>query len=218
MKVIFGITLTILLLSLISPIDATPNKLKPPKPDAFCKALGGRDSDGSQIKTGACSSLVQGQLPAIEHMTSSLILQPKNEQVLNAGTNFKVAVKINHLNTGHFSNPDKEYYLLPQALDDGTIKGHAHIVVQSLGSEDDAPDAREFSFFKGLNEAADKGVLSVVVDEKLSPGRYRICSMSSSESHQPVIMPVAKRGSQDDCIRVTVKSSRNRKHSKAKRP
>ncbi|CAG8683300.1 11062_t:CDS:1, partial [Cetraspora pellucida] len=179
----------------------------------------GRKSDGSQNPSGACSSLIQGQLPSIERMTASLILQPKNEAVLKAGSKFKVVVKINHLITGHFSDPDKAYYVLPQALDDGAIKGHAHIVVQSLGLEDDAPDAREFSFFKGLNNAADKeGELSVVVDEKLSPGRYRICSMASSESHQPVIMPVAKRGSQDDCIRVTVKSSRNKRNPKAKHP
>jgi hypothetical protein len=60
-------------------------------------------------------------------------------------------------------------------------------------------------FFKGLNDPAVDGTLSVVIPAGTLPvGLLRICSISGSESHQPVVMPVAQRGSQDDCIRVEV--------------
>ncbi|CAG8790367.1 18892_t:CDS:1, partial [Racocetra fulgida] len=116
-----------------------------------------RQLDGTQIKSGFCSSQIMGQIPSTEHMTTSFILSPENGEVLKAHKNFIVEVKINHLKTGHFSNPEKEYYLLPQTLDNGIIEGHSHIVIQPLRSEDDAPDARDFVAFEGLNSVANKG-------------------------------------------------------------
>jgi hypothetical protein len=38
----------------------------------------------------------------------------------------------------------------------------------------------------------------------LPAGNYRVCSMTSSSNHQPVLMPVAQRGAQDDCQKFTV--------------
>ncbi|CAG8833909.1 36870_t:CDS:1, partial [Racocetra persica] len=57
--------------------------------------------------------------------------------------------------------------------------------------------------FKALNDKTKNNELSVKVDG-LPRGFYRLCTMSSTHSHQPVIMPVAQRGSQDDCIRFKV--------------
>lgn len=70
-------------------------------------------------------------------------------------------------------------------------------------------DARKFDFFKGLNEpAVAGGTLSVNIPAgKLKDGQYRICSITGTDTHQPVIMPVAQRGSQDDCIRINVQNS-----------
>ncbi|CAJ0768506.1 10506_t:CDS:2, partial [Entrophospora sp. SA101] len=42
--------------------------------------------------------------------------------------------------------------------------------------------------------------LSTTVDGGLSAGAYRLCTLSGTETHQPWIMPVAKRGSQDDYL------------------
>lgn len=60
-------------------------------------------------------------------------------------------------------------------------------------------------FFKGIDDAGDgKGLLKAVVDGGLKKGAYRVCTMIAARNHQPVMMPVAKRGPQDDCNKFTV--------------
>lgn len=60
-------------------------------------------------------------------------------------------------------------------------------------------DLRKFVSFKGINDAGDgKGGLSVTVTGGLPAGNYRVCTLGSSSNHQPVLMPVAQRGAQDD--------------------
>jgi hypothetical protein len=109
------------------------------------------------------------------------------------------------MQTGFFSDASTQYYTSPQQLNsDGLIQGHQHAVIQNLGDGAQALDAREFDFFKGLNEIADgSGSLSVTVPAGTlkTDGVYRLCSITGTFTHQPVIMPVAKRGAQDDCIR-----------------
>ncbi|CAG8478580.1 9549_t:CDS:1 [Racocetra fulgida] len=176
-------------------------------------------ANGTQIKIngnlgGWCSSLIQGQLPATELMISTLILKPKDGSTVPANQNFTLAIKIINLQTGYFSDSDSEYYTMPQVLnEEGIIKGHCHVVIQKLTYDKDGeivPNPNIFAFFKGLYDPAnDHGILETEVGTALGPGlpsgRYRICTMVSSYTHQPVIMPVAQRGSQDDCIRFTVK-------------
>jgi hypothetical protein len=121
-----------------------------------------------------------------------------------------VTIVNRNLLTGFFSDPNSEYYILAQDLDPftGFIKGHQHITVQLISSTNAAPDPNDFVFFKGLNDPAVDGTLSVVIPAGTLPvGLVRICSISGSESHQPVVMPVAQRGSQDDCVRVQVSNS-----------
>ncbi|CAG8487312.1 3488_t:CDS:2 [Dentiscutata heterogama] len=162
-------------------------------------------ANGTQIKTGKdksgfCSSLIQGQIPSNLNMVSTLILKPTNDEQIKANKTFLVKIKVKNLNTGFFSDPNTEYYTSSQELDNnGLIKGHTHVVVQKLDDEN-PPDPTAFAFFKGLNDKADNGVLSTIVTPGLPRGLYRLCTMSSSFTHQPVIMPVAQRGSQDDCL------------------
>lgn len=60
-------------------------------------------------------------------------------------------------------------------------------------------------FFLGLNDVGDgNGVLTANVTAGLAAGFYRVCTMNSASNHQPVIMPVAQRGPQDDCTKFTV--------------
>lgn len=204
MKFTLRIILSILLFSLISLINADDFPV-PPVSD-FCKAVGGVQLNGSQVPDGFCSSQIMGQIPSTEHMTSTIILTPRSEAILEPNKDFTVTIKINHLVTGKFSDPKSQYYLSPQKLDDsGAILGHSHLVVQRIDSSDDgdAPDARNFTFFHGFDDPASEGKYVQTVPG-LPTGRYRICTLSSSLSHQPVIMPVAKRGAPDDCIRITV--------------
>ncbi|CAG8465986.1 17595_t:CDS:1 [Dentiscutata erythropus] len=208
MKFNLGIALTILLFFfLTSPIDANNDGGK--KHD-ICHGL--EKGDGTQIKSGFCSKTFLGQIPSNKHMTSSLITKPRNEEKLKAHKDFTVVVKMKNIETGHFSDPEKDYYTEPQILNKaGIVQGHSHVTIQRLESENNPPNAEKFNFFLGLNDKAKNGELIADVKGGLPAGRYRICSMSSSFTHQPLVMPVAKRGSQDDCIRITVKGNQKRK-------
>ncbi|GES88738.1 ribosomal protein s17 protein [Rhizophagus clarus] len=165
--------------------------------------------NGKQIRGGFCSETIQGDVPSADKMTSTLIISPQNEALLQPNEPFSVDVSIQNLGTGFFSDPETQYYTKPQSLNgQGIIEGHTHVTIQRL-SGDHPPDARKFDFFKGLNDKAKKGTLSVdVIGDNgkagLPIGRYRVCTMSSSFAHQPLLMPIAKRGSQDDCIRINV--------------
>jgi hypothetical protein len=161
--------------------------------------------DGTQKQVANCVSTQYGEIPAVNKMTSSLITEPKSGQKIKANTAFTVTLNMVNINTGFFDDPETEYYSFSQALDvQGLVMGHSHITIQKLDSLNKAPDAKTFAFFKGLNDPDVNGNLKVQVDEGLPKGLHRICSMSSSFAHTPLIMPVAQRGSQDDCIRVLV--------------
>jgi len=185
------------------------NTLSGPPTPLICNQSKLGKSDGTQDKTpGAggrtCSVTQLGEIPDITSMTSSIIISPKNGQKIRAGQPFTVSVKVANLETGNFDDPNKQYYSFAQQLNkQGLIKGHDHITIQTL-TGDQPPDAQKFDFFKGLNDPAVNGILSVQVTAGLTPGQKRICTMVGSFAHAPLIMPVAQRGSQDDCIRITV--------------
>ncbi|CAI2184384.1 5903_t:CDS:2 [Funneliformis geosporum] len=171
-----------------------------------------KKNKGKQIPGGSCSTTIQGEIPSIDHMVSTIIISPDNNKVLSANKPFNIVLLTDNLETGHFSDPDTQYYAEPQTLDkNGLIKGHVHVSIQSINGKK-PPNAKDFVFFKGINNAADKdGKLSATVDKGLNPGHYRICTIGSSFAHQPLLMPVAKRGSTDDCIRVTVKNGKSKR-------
>ncbi|KAI8999735.1 hypothetical protein BC832DRAFT_524962, partial [Gaertneriomyces semiglobifer] len=160
-------------------------------------------SDGSQIKTGACSSTPMGAIPSTDNMISAMILNPANAASHPSDSDLEVIVAYTNLDTGFFSDPQTTYYLKPQTLNsEGKIQGHTHISVQKLNVESGTPpDPKVFGFFKGLNGKAVDGKMSVTIPKgTLQEGLWRVCTMTSAESHQPVVMPVAQRGSQDDCV------------------
>jgi hypothetical protein len=177
-----------------------------PKVSDFCEKTGETPTNGLQVKGGSCSSTVQGSIPATAKMVSTLIIEPEYGQKICVGEPFDVVLRMSNIETGHFANPITEYYALPQALnDEGLIKGHSHVTIQALTSRDTPPDAQVFAFFLGLNDPAKDGKLVAKVVAGLpAVGLYRICTLAGSEGHQPVIMPVAQRGAQDDCIRINV--------------
>jgi hypothetical protein len=201
MKFIFAVTLLLAIASLANAADT----IKPLKPSNFCKQSNLTPADGTQLKQPNCVSLEIGEIPATNKMVSALIVNPKNGQAIKRNTPFNVDTKVVNLSTGFFSDPAVDYYQIQQTLDGaGLIQGHSHITIQKLDGNN-VPDPTVFAFFKGLNDAAVNGVLSVAVENGLpQKGQYRICTMNSSNSHQPVVMPVAQRGAQDDCIRVNV--------------
>ncbi|RHZ69927.1 hypothetical protein Glove_276g65 [Diversispora epigaea] len=174
-----------------------------PEPAGLCKeAL--IKSNGTQNPEGSCSSQILGELPKSSQMVSTIIVKPGNSEVIKVNQNFTIRVEVSNLQTGLFSDANLDYYDVPQKLTNlGIIYGHVHVTIQKL-IENRIPDPTEFEFFKGFEGIADSlGGLETEVPG-LPIGYYRLCTMASSEGHQPVVMPVAKRGAQDDCIRFFV--------------
>jgi transcription initiation factor TFIID subunit 15 len=137
-----------------------------------------------------------GDIPSSSNMISSIITNPAPGDDLDEDTDFTVDVQVDNLAAGSFTNPDVTYYSAPQTLDDsGNVVGHTHVTIQSLGDDvntQTAPDPSQFVFFKGINDAGDgNGGLSADVTGGLPAGAYRVCTMTSSSNHQPVLMPVS---------------------------
>ncbi|KAK4163984.1 hypothetical protein QBC43DRAFT_211850 [Cladorrhinum sp. PSN259] len=169
-------------------------------------------TNGKQITSGSCNPIPLGRIPSTEHMVSSLITFPSSSTPVPALRTFNVTILTRGLSAGYLVNPSANYYSAPQDLDSSTgeIKGHCHVTIQSLLGNGEMPlDARDFVFFKGVDDAGvEKGngvkELWAEVTGGLPEGRYRVCSLAAAANHQPVVMPVAQRGAQDDCIRFAV--------------
>ena len=142
-------------------------------------------------------------------MISTVILFPKDGATLVANQPFIVRTKTINLSSGAFSDPAKQYGTLPQKLDEhGLVEGHSHVTIQEINDDNVPLDPQKVAFFEGLNNAADNfGELTAFVDKGLPAGRYRVCTLVSTFAHNPVAMPVARRGAQDDCVRFTVKKN-----------
>ncbi|KAH7146760.1 hypothetical protein B0J13DRAFT_473598 [Dactylonectria estremocensis] len=172
----------------------------------FCK--GQQITNGVQVRTGSCNAIPMGRIPAVTNMISAMITNPKPGVTIKAGTTFNIQVQTSHLHAGVFTNPTTNYYTAPQNLDsNGDIIGHCHVTVQDIGSlkSTTPPDPSRFAFFKGIDDAGNgKGLLQAVVDGGLPAGVYRVCTMIAAANHQPVNMPVAQRGAQDDCTKFVV--------------
>ncbi|KAF8424037.1 hypothetical protein EV426DRAFT_99238 [Tirmania nivea] len=165
-------------------------------------------TNGQQNRGGSCNGVVMGDLPAASQMISTIIISPQPGQNIAANTEFKVVLQVANLEAGSFTNPDSTYYTAPQTLKNGRVVGHTHVTIQDLGGSlapTRPPNAETFAFFKGINDDGNgNGQLQAVVANGLAAGFYRLCTINSASNHQPVIMPVAQRGAQDDCVRFTV--------------
>ncbi|KAI0628207.1 hypothetical protein C8Q77DRAFT_479082 [Trametes polyzona] len=158
-------------------------------------------TNGKQIQTGSCNPAPMGVLPATDKMPSSKFVNPKNGAKIAANKDFTVQMAIKNLETGHFTNAQQNYFAAPQVLNaQGLIQGHSHVVIEKLDSLDQTTptDPTKFAFFKGLNDKAANGVLTVTVPGGLPAGAYRIASINAAANHQPALVPIAQHGSLDD--------------------
>ncbi|KAF9056397.1 hypothetical protein BJ165DRAFT_511014 [Panaeolus papilionaceus] len=167
-------------------------------------------TNGRQITTGSCNPAPIGVIPSVDRMPSAKFTNPKNGDTIPANQAFTITMAVNNLETGAFTNAQQTYFGAPQRLNgNGVIIGHSHVVVDPLQSLDQTTptDPKAFAFFKGLNEAAQGGVLKADLTAGLPAGAYRLCSINSSSNHQPVIVAVAQHGSLDDCIYFTASNN-----------
>lgn len=172
----------------------------------FCS--GKTITNGQMINDSTCNPVVMGDLPSASNMVSVVITSPQHGDVLGVEEDFTIKVATKNLHTGAFTNPFGTYYAAPQQLDeDGLIIGHTHLTVQSIGDfkSTTPPNPEEFAWFAGVKEKAVDGVLSAKVAGGLPAGVYRLCTLVAAANHQPVMMPTAQRGAQDDCVRFEVK-------------
>ncbi|KNE64738.1 hypothetical protein AMAG_10087 [Allomyces macrogynus ATCC 38327] len=168
---------------------------------AFCKSagFGNAIADGTQKRTVTCSQTVQGVIPAFDKMVSTIILTPASGTRVKRGQDIAVSVRTQNMQLGFFEDPASRYYLSPQTLNgQGVIEGHQHVALQRLGNGQAPPDPRseQLSFFKGLDQKSNNNVLTVTIPgaNLTQAGTYRLCTITGTRSHQPVIMPVARRG------------------------
>lgn len=164
------------------------------------------------VDDSTCNPIIMGDLPSAGNMISTVFTSPQHGDVLNADEDFTIKLTTKNLNTGAFTNPFGTYYAAPQQLnDDGLVIGHVHLTVQSIGDlrSTTPPNPEEFAWFAGLKEKAENGVLQTNVEGGLPAGAYRLCTLVAAANHQPVLMPSAQRGAQDDCVRFTVKDGQS---------
>lgn len=153
-----------------------------------------------------------GDIPAKTNMVSASIIFPTTGgKAIASDTSFNITVQVSNLVAGFFTNADVTYYSAPQTLSGGNVVGHTHVTVQDMGPNLNPAtplDPTKFAFFKGINDAGNgKGTLQAVVAGGLPAGNYRVCTMTSASNHQPVLMPVAQRGTPDDCTKFVVSGS-----------
>ncbi|KAJ7102443.1 hypothetical protein B0H15DRAFT_814644 [Mycena belliarum] len=163
-------------------------------------------TNGLQITGGSCNSNPIGLIPAVDKMPSAKFSNPKNGGKVTPNTAFDITLNMANLHTGVFTNAQKTYYAAPQTLDaQGLIIGHTHLVIETLTALDQTTptDPTKFFFFKGVDNAAVNGVLTVPVAKGVPAGAYRLCTINASSNHQPVIVPVAQHGMLDDCVYFT---------------
>jgi len=165
-------------------------------------------TNGQQVKEGSCNPTPMGMIVAQNKMPGAKFVSPKNGDTIKANTAFDIKLAVTNMETGNFVNPNTNYFAAPaQVNGQGLIIAHSHVTVQKLSSLDstDVPDSTQFAFFKGLNLAAQGGVLTATVGgatattQGLPAGAYRMCSINTAANHQPVLVAVAQHGSLDDC-------------------
>lgn len=174
----------------------------------FC--AGKKITNGAQVTTGSCNPAPMGNIPSTANMPSAKFQSPKNGETIAANKAFTISMAIRGMQTGFFTNAAASYFAAPQQLNgQGQIQGHSHVVIEKLSALDQTTptDPTKFAFFKGLNAAANKGVLTADVTAGLPAGVYKLSSINSAANHQPVLVPIAQHGSLDDAIYFTVSAT-----------
>jgi len=165
-------------------------------------------TNGLQLTDGSCNPTPIGNIPSTANIPSSKFQNPTNGATLTANTAFNVTLGVKNIQLGTFTDATETYYANPQTLNaQGQIIGHTHIVIESIPSVDSTAITNpvQFAFFKGVDGGQDaNGNVVVPVTAGLPAGSYRMGTIMSSATHQPVIVPVAQHGLVDDVIYMTV--------------
>jgi len=170
----------------------------------FC--IGQTITNGLQVREGSCNPVPMGDIIPKANMPSSKFTNPINFSTIPANTPFTASIAVQNMNTGFFTNAQKNYFAAPQQLQGGVLVAHSHIVIQQMQALDSTQvlDPLTFAFFKGLNAPAVNGVLTADVTAGLAAGVYRMASIHTSANHAPAVAAVAQHGFFDDIVYFTV--------------
>jgi hypothetical protein len=163
-------------------------------------------TNGLQVQGGSCNPIPMGVIPSVSNMPSAKFVFPPNGGSVPANKAFTVKLAISNMQTGLFTNAQKNYFSAPQQLNSaGQVAGHSHVTIEQMSSLDQTTttNPQKFAFFKGFNDAAVGGVLSTAVTAGLPAGVYRMCSINTAANHQPILVPIAQHGFLDDCVYFT---------------
>jgi len=192
------------ILSLIASTQAGPLFRRQVDPatqnTGFCDGLTGVPATQEANGQLSCSSTVIGDIPNVNQMVSTLITSPQNGQVIPAGQGFNVEFNTRNLEAGVVGEFAKD----PQTLANGIVRGHLAVMIQNMGDDSQPSPTNEQLFFTTVAEAGNQFVVPV-------PGLQaaqvvRVCVEPRSESFIPVVMPIAQRGAQADCVRISVQA------------
>ncbi len=123
-------------------------------------------------------------------MPSSKFQVPANGDTIQANTAFTVTMAIKNIETGNFVNAQENYFAAPQQLNGQgqvghfsfffvsrclsavQIIGHSHVVIEQLDSltQTTPTNPKNFAFFKGINGAAQNGLVTADVTNGLPAG------------------------------------------------
>ncbi|PCH33264.1 hypothetical protein WOLCODRAFT_147366 [Wolfiporia cocos MD-104 SS10] len=170
----------------------------------FCATVNLPLTNGTQVQGGSCNAAPMGVIASTNNMPSAKFVHPPNLGTVPANTTFSVVLAVERLQTGHFVNPDTNFFAAPQTVNatTGDILGHSHVVIERLAALNQTTPTNPgtFAFFKGLNDVAVNGTLTAEVTNGLPSGVYRMASINAAANHQPVLVAVAQHGTLDDML------------------
>jgi hypothetical protein len=138
-------------------------------------------------------------------MPSIRIASPSNNAVLVANADMTLLLRSSNFRDGFVVNSKTNFLAAPQQLDaSGTVIGHYHIVIEQLDSLNSTAvnDVRTFAFFKIVTDVNANGLVNVSVPKGLPEGFYRVFASVHASNYQPVLSPIAQRGSLNDAAYV----------------
>jgi hypothetical protein len=155
----------------------------------------------SGVQTGTVfNDTPYGEIPG--NTPQVLIQRPGSGRIVPLNQELTVRARFDNFVPGFFSNPQAEYGLGTQRLDDnGNVQGHNHACFQRVARDGSVP-AETCNSFVVMSQEGDSDILVGIAPPLTEPGRYRLCVDAAAGNHYPATRAFAQRGGPVDCVRV----------------
>jgi hypothetical protein len=155
----------------------------------------------SGVQTGTVfNDTPYGEIPG--NTPQVLIQRPGSGRIIPLNRELTVRARFDNFVPGFFSNPQAEYGLGTQRLDEnGNVQGHNHACFQRVARDGSVP-AETCNSFVVMSQEGDSDILVGIAPPLTEPGRYRLCVDAAAGNHYPATRAFAQRGGPVDCVRV----------------